>query len=99
MELFRISRTLMVLLAATLAGCSKQTGAGAPSTIRSVPDSELARKIVGTWSLLAGRRLTNEVYEASGLVEWRGSNVLVKGSWRVSDGKLYYATTNASVPG
>ena len=92
-------RIILVLFAAVLAGCTRKTEAEAPSTLASLPDSELARKIVGTWSLPAGRRLTNEVFEPNGLVEWRGSNVVVQGSWRVSNGKLYYNATNANVPG
>jgi len=101
MRLFSTSRTLLVpvLLAAMLAGCSRKTGAEDPSAVASLPDSELARKIVGTWSRPPGRRLTNEVYEPNGVVEWRGSNVVVQGSWRVSKGKLYYTTTNVTVPG
>ena len=101
MTLLRIKLTLLalVLLAATLAGCTRKTAAEAPSAVASLSDSEVARKIIGTWSLPAGRRLTNEVYEPNGLVEWRGSNVVVQGSWHVSNGKLYYTTTNASVPG
>lgn len=94
----RIGRTLLVLvlLAAVLAGCTEKTN---PSAVASLPDSELASKIVGTWSLPAGRRLTNEVYGPDGLVEWRGSNVVVQGSWRISNGTLYYSTTNATVLG
>jgi hypothetical protein len=101
MALLRISRTLLVLvlLAANLAGCTRKTGAEAASAVASLPDSEVARKIVGAWALPAARRLTNEVYEPNGVVEWRGSNVVVQGSWRVSNGKLYYTTTNATVPG
>ena len=101
MALLRISRSLLVLvlLATTLNGCTRKTGAEATSAVASLPDSELARKIVGTWSLPPGRRLTNEVYKPKGVVEWRGSNVVVQGSWRVSNRKLYYAATNVTLPG
>ncbi len=84
-----------VLLMAWSAGCSEQSGPGG----EHLRDAELARQIVGSWRRAPGARVTNVTFDGNGLVVWHGSNIAIFGTWRVSNGKLYYASTNCTDPG
>ena len=90
-------------------GCNRSAP---PSSLRGVPDSELARRLTGTWILSVIN--TNSVvfagevsYQRNGSVIWQGTTTDkngpqifgVQGTWRIQDGFLYTRPINSTLPG